>query len=100
MEPALPDKIDQGETPFIRPFRWSRLFFTYVLPIVPLASIWDRVVSCLRVYSPEEMRELVQSLGPNDYGWDIGRLAVKNAPTKLTYLIGRPRDVDTQVVAP
>jgi hypothetical protein len=78
-------------TPFIRPFRWSRLFFTYVLPIVPLASIWDGVVSCLRVYSPEEMKQLVESIGSNDYEWDIGRIGVKNAPAKLTYLIGRPK---------
>ena len=77
-------------TPFIRPFKWSRLFFTYLVPLVPLCSVWDGVVSCLRVYSPEELRALVASLEPNDYEWEIGRLDAARGPAKLTYLIGRP----------
>ncbi|MEZ5362682.1 MAG: hypothetical protein R2748_10195 [Bryobacterales bacterium] len=38
-------------TPFIRPFRWSRLFWTYVIPVLPLAIFWDGVVSYLRAYT-------------------------------------------------
>ncbi len=45
-------------TPAIRPFRWSRLFWTYVVPLVPLAVTFDGVVSCLRIYTPEEMLAL------------------------------------------
>ena len=41
-------------TPFIRPFRWSRLFWTYVIPLVPLTCWWDGVVSQLRAYTPAE----------------------------------------------
>src|ERR1700693_6220026 len=37
-------------TPFIRPFRWSRLFWTYLVPIIPLVLLFDGVVSCLRTY--------------------------------------------------
>ena len=77
-------------TPFIRPLRASRLLLTYVLPVVPLCTWWDGVVSCLRAYSPEELTELVAALPDNDYVWDIGRLPVPGAPTSLVYLIGRP----------
>lgn len=42
-------------TPFIRPFRWSRLFWTYVLPVVPQVLLLDSVVSVLRVYSVQEL---------------------------------------------
>ncbi len=77
-------------TPFIRPLRASRLFLTYVLPVVPLCTWWDGVVSCLRAYSPEELTRLVAALPDNDYVWDIGRLPVTGAPTSLVYLIGRP----------
>lgn len=38
-------------TPFIRPFRWRRLLWTYVLPLVPLTSWWDGIVSQLRAYT-------------------------------------------------
>jgi len=78
-------------TPFIRPLRLSRLLLTYLLPVVPLCTWWDGMVSCLRAYSPAELRRLVASLPDNDYQWDIGRLPVANAPTSLVYLIGRPR---------
>lgn len=75
--------------PAIRPVRASWLFFTYALPLVPLLILWDGIVSCLRVYSPEELRELVESLPPNDYEWKIGRLPL-GGPAKATYLVGRP----------
>ena len=76
--------------PFVRPFRWSRLFFTYVIPAVPLFTVWDGVVSCLRMYSPAELRELVDSLPPNDFIWDIGQARVPGTPMRITYLIGSP----------
>ena len=77
-------------TPFIKPFRWSRLFYTYALPIVPLCTLWDGIVSCLRVYDPEELRDLIADLPASDYRWEYGRLRVPQMPTSLTYLIGTP----------
>ena len=76
-------------TPFIRPFRWSRLFWTYVIPIVPLFVAWDGCVSCLRTYSVQELQALVAGLGPNDYIWQIGRKRGVLSPG-VTYLIGYP----------
>lgn len=76
-------------TPFIRPRRLSRFVFTYLVPVVPLASLWDGVVSCLRVYEPDELRALVASLPANDYVWDIGEERV--GPGTVTYLVGHPR---------
>jgi len=78
-------------TPFIRPMRVSRLALTYLLPVVPLCTWWDGLVSCLRAYTPEELTSLVSGLPENDYVWDIGKLPVPYSPTSLVYLIGRPR---------
>lgn len=75
--------------PTIRPLRPAWLFFTYVVPLVPLFVLWDGIVSCLRVYSPRELRALVDALPENDYAWEIGRLPL-GGPAKATYLIGRP----------
>ena len=77
-------------TPFIRPFRWSRLLYTYLLPIVPLCTLWDGIVSCLRVYEPGELERLISELPERGYRWECGRLAVPKMPTGLTYLIGTP----------
>ncbi|HTT19500.1 MAG TPA: hypothetical protein VMG82_11165 [Candidatus Sulfotelmatobacter sp.] len=76
-------------TPRIRPFRWSRLLWTYLIPIIPLVLIFDGIVSCLRTYRPQELREIVEKLTSCQYKWDIGELAGKRAP--VTYLIGYPK---------
>jgi hypothetical protein len=73
-------------TPRIRPFRWSRLLWTYLIPIIPLVLLFDGVVSCLRTYRPEELHELVEKLSACEYQWEIGELKSKRAP--VTYLIG------------
>ena len=40
-------------TPSIRPWRPSRLFWTYVIPAIPLVLCIDGIVSCLRTYEPD-----------------------------------------------
>lgn len=47
-------------TPFIKPFSWQRLFWTYIIPVIPFAFMFDSIVSCLRTYSPQELRELTK----------------------------------------
>jgi hypothetical protein len=75
--------------PLIQPFRWSRLFWTYLVPLLPLILAFDVVVSCLRLYSVPELRELAAGL--DSYQWDIGTLRGKPALIHITYLIGVPR---------
>ena len=77
-------------TPFIRPFRWSRLFLTYLIPVVPLVSLFDGLVSCLRTYSVAELRELLEGLEAENYQWEIGEVKCKANPIPVTYLIGVP----------
>lgn len=77
-------------TPWIRPFRWRRLAFTYVLPLVPLTCWWDGIVSTLRAYTPVELEQLAREVGVRDYRWRVGRVAVASPPSRLTYLLGWP----------
>jgi hypothetical protein len=77
-------------TPFIRPFRWRRLFWTYLLPVVPVVAFWDGLVSCLRTYSIEELRVLVEGVGDSTYRWDFGRVPSVGF-SRVTYAIGSPR---------
>ena len=75
--------------PFIRPWRWSRLLWTYLPPVLPLLGTFDGVVSCLRAYSPAELAELVRGL--DGYEWDIGEMRGGWSPLRGTYLIGVPK---------
>lgn len=77
-------------TPFIRPFKWKRILFTYIIPIVPLFVLWDGVVSSLRTYSVKEMQQLVDSLKNKDnFDWEMDR--IKSGPGVLLYLLGTPK---------
>ena len=79
-------------TPWLRPFRWSRLLLTYVLPAVPIVASLDGIVSALRVYSPKELRALVAKIeGADTYEWQATRLRVGWLPAHVTVLIGVPR---------
>lgn len=75
--------------PFVRPFRPSRLFFTYVVPVLPLALLWDGLVSVGRMYSPPELLELARAAGPG-YQWRAGKLR-GTLGNPVTYLVGIPR---------
>lgn len=57
-------------TPFMKPRTLPRFFWTYLVPIVPLATCWDGIVSLLRVYSVKELNEMVSPLHSEEY---IGR---------------------------
>jgi hypothetical protein len=79
-------------TPFLRPFRWSRLFYTYLLPLIPLVLLMDGVISCFRTYQTHELHELVDSLVVSDYKWEIGELPGAIGGLPITYLVGWPRE--------
>lgn len=76
--------------PFIQPFKFSRILFTYMIPIVPLVFFWDALVSNYRTYSPEELKQLINRLPANNYTWDIGTTAAEKTIWNITYLIGYP----------
>jgi len=78
-------------TPLIRPFRWSRLLCTYVVPIIPLVLLLDGVVSCLRTYRPQELREMIKKLSGIEYQWEVGEHSRTSGPGSITYLIGYPQ---------
>lgn len=76
--------------PFIRPFSWPRLFWTYLIPALPALGLWDGIVSCLRTYTPGELRVMTETF--SDYEWEIGVQRVRHNPTRICYLIGVPTE--------
>jgi hypothetical protein len=75
--------------PKIRPFRWSRLFWTYLLPVIPFVLWIDGILSCLRSYSQADMAELITGLDSESYSWQVGQDG--GGILRITYLIGSPR---------
>jgi hypothetical protein len=72
-----------------RPVRWNRLFWTCIVPLVPLLLWIDGILSCLRSYSLDDMRELTAGLEAADYAWQIGEET--SGRVAIRYLIGTPK---------
>jgi len=76
-------------TPFFKPFRFSRLLFTYLIPLIPLCTVWDGIVSILRLYTPKDLYQLTRHLDAEHYTWRSGKVKNKLG-MKIAYLIGYP----------
>ncbi len=76
----------------MRPFSWSRLLFTYIVPIIPLGAAYDGTISCLRTYTESELREFTELFADQNYQWEIGNLKAGISPIPVTYLIGHPKE--------
>lgn len=77
-------------TPFIKPFRWTRLLWTYLLPVVPFVAVFDGVVSVLRSYTVAELQAFTAELAGSGYEWEVGETAAQGLRAPVTYLIGYP----------
>lgn len=76
-------------TPFLRPFKWSRLFFTYILPIIPICTMWDGIVSIIRLYTPQQLLKMASGVNHKDYSWTAGKVKNKFG-MQITFLLGYP----------
>jgi hypothetical protein len=77
-------------TPWVRPFRWSRLLWTYIVPIIPFILLFDGVVSCLRTYKPDELRDMINSLRGGKYRWRMEQIKSRLLPAATFCLTGCP----------
>jgi hypothetical protein len=84
-------------TPLVKPVSWVQIFFTYLVPILPLVIFWDGLVSQLRTYSVEELEELTRDLESPEYQWEAGLIEIPRLPAGVPYLVGRPGRRDNSV---
>jgi SAM-dependent methyltransferase len=77
-------------TPRIGRLTAARLLLTYLLPAAPFVAAWDGTVSCMRMYTVEELRELTRGLG-GAYIWEAGEIALSSRTLPpITWLVGMP----------
>jgi hypothetical protein len=73
-----------------KPRRRSQMFFTYVVPLTVLTSLWDAVVSQLRAYLPSDLAAMTAGLGGEGYHWETGQATAPGSDYRITYVIGHP----------
>ncbi len=66
--------------PFVRPFRWERLLFTYILPINLLTIPWDGLVSVSRSDHPATLVDRLRSALPTGHVLEGGTVGPWWAP--------------------
>lgn len=74
---------------FTKPFKFSRFFYTYLIPLIPLFALFDGIISMLRMYTPEELIKLAEEAGNNKFVWKSGRLKHRLG-AYVVYLTGYP----------
>ncbi len=84
---------------FVRPYKLSRFFWTYVIPIIPLLYTWDGLISNLRTYTKKEWLEMTKQF-EDQFSWEMGEL-ISKFHIKVSYLIGYPKVlVEQEVINP
>jgi hypothetical protein len=79
-------------TPFVRPFRWSRLLLTYGLPLIPFLLVFDGTMSMLRLYLEDDLRRLLATVADAEsFEWDIGMTPTGPLPFGMLHLVGVPK---------
>ncbi len=77
-------------TPFIKPFKFDRILFTYLIPIIPLFVLWDGIVSVLRTYTVTELKQMILEVRNHAlFEWEVG--IAKGNSTDVLYLLGIPQ---------
>ena len=57
--------------PFVSPFSWARLFWTYLLPVIPIVTCWDGLISVLRAPSPSYLCQLAEKASDSSFNWSV-----------------------------
>ena len=60
-------------TPFVKPFRLSRLLFTYLIPVLPICIVIDGCIALFKLYNPKDLLELTSSVNSSNYVWEAGK---------------------------
>lgn len=73
----------------LRPWRFSHLLWSVLIPVIPLVVLWDSVVSTLRSYTVEDLRRITGSMDCEGFEWIVGEVPMVKTGLPTTYLIGR-----------
>ena len=76
--------------PFFAPRnRAAKVLLTYLLPLIPLAGLFDFFMSACRVYQPAELEQFASDLPQADYSWSHGHVRYSMG-AEATFFFGVP----------
>jgi len=75
---------------FVRPVTFRQIFFTYFIPLIPIFYAWDGHASVPRIYTFDDMDDLLKGLDSPDYRWEKGLAQNHKGKDFGNYLLGLP----------
>lgn len=75
-------------TPFVRPLNFSQLFFTYIIPLIPIVYAWDGQASIMRTYTFQDITGLMGQSSNKHYKWEIAPAQKSNGKKAGYYIFG------------
>lgn len=68
----------------------TQVFFTYVIPVIPLCYAWDGQASYPRTYTFEDINELIDGFKNEEYLWEVNPAEDARGRSRGYYVYGRP----------
>lgn len=65
------------------------LFFTYVVPILPVVLVFDGWMSCLRTRTPDEVEALLRTCGAEGGEEEIAKWEIRSGSEVFMWPVGR-----------
>lgn len=76
----------------IRPFSFSRFFYTFIIPLVPLLFLFDGITGVLRTYTDEEKWSMIKKVaGWENYVWQLKAKKLWRTAGSFNYILGYPK---------
>jgi len=77
----------------LRPFRFRNLLWGLLVPVIPFTALFDGLVSNLRTYTVDELRQLTAKIDAPDFEWEVGTVEMPKTRLPATYLLGWRRNL-------
>jgi len=78
-------------TPFSKPLSLRQLIFTYLIPIIPIFYAWDGQASMPRMYTFDDVNELLKDFKDDSYSWKTQSATKANGKKLGYYILGLPK---------
>ncbi len=84
-------------SPLVYPFSWRRLFFTYLVPALPVLLFVDGLLSRLRSYTLPELQQIAAEVALPDYEITTGIISRWGGIGKIHWIIAHPTNLQSSM---
>jgi len=77
-------------TPFVKKLSLSQVFFTYLIPVIPIIYAWDGQASLMRTYTFDDIQSMIADSDQESYSWEVTDALNAKGKKQGYYILGMP----------